>query len=93
MKHSIVLPGLFLISYLVAAFVLLGPFGGAGHGWGIGAFLDLSLPASLIATAIDAFFPHHDLAVWLSLVFGALQYTLLGLVLQWLVRFLIKRLM
>jgi hypothetical protein len=92
MRKSLLLPVVFVILYLVAAFVLLGRLGGAGHGWGIGAFLDLSLPASLIAIAIDELFPHHDLAVWLTVLFGSLQYGLLGFLLQAVTSYVIGRL-
>lgn len=64
--------------YLIAAYCFLGPFGGAGHGWGIGAFMDISLPAILLAIAIDGLYPHHDLTVWLGLLGGAAQYALIG---------------
>lgn len=91
MKRSYALAAILVSIYLICAFFFLGPFGGAGHGWGIGAFLDVSLPASLIAIALDEAFPHYGLAVWFSLVGGALQYALLGYVLQRLISFVAKR--
>lgn len=92
LKRWFVLPILCVLFYLITAFVLLGPFGGAGHGWGIGVFLDISLPASLIAAALDEIYPQHGLAVWLSLAGGALQYFLLGMIVQWVVTSLVRRL-
>jgi hypothetical protein len=72
-------PSIVLVTvYLIAAYCFLGPFGGAGHGWGIGAFMNMSLPASLLAIAIDGLYPHHDLTVWLGLVGGMAQYALIG---------------
>lgn len=77
-KLRFLVPILFVTSYLIASFLFLGPFGGAGHGWGIGAFMDISLPAILLAIAIDGLYPHHDLTVWLGLVGGMAQYALIG---------------
>ena len=78
MKRQLV-PSIVLVTvYLIAAYCFLGPFGGAGHGWGIGAFMNMSLPASLLAIAIDGLYPHHDLTVWLGLVGGMAQYALIG---------------
>lgn len=77
-KLQILLPILFVTVYLVASFVFLGDFGGAGHGWGIGAFMNMSLPAILLAIAIDGLYPHHDLTVWLGLLGGTAQYALIG---------------
>ncbi len=71
-------PTLFVTIYLIGSFLLLGPFGGAGRGWGIGAFMNISLPAILLAIAIDGLYPHHDLTVWLGLVGGMAQYALIG---------------
>lgn len=86
-KFRIVLPGVLILTYWTASFLLLGSFGGAGHGWGIGAFGDISLPAILLAIAFDSAFPHHDLTVWLGLLFGTLQYGLVGYVVSvWITR-------
>jgi len=79
-------PTLFVTTYLIASFLLLGPFGGVGHGWGIGAFMNISLPAILLAIAIDGLYPHHDLTVWLGLFGGAVQYALMGYLLARLAR-------
>lgn len=87
-KLQILVPTLFVTIYLVASFLFLGPFGGAGHGWGIGAFMDISLPASLLAIAIDGLYPHHDLTIWFGLLGGTAQYALIGYLL---VRLLKKR--
>jgi len=77
-KLQILVPILFVTGYLIASFLFLGYFGGAGHGWGIGAFMSLSLPAILLAIAIDALYPHHDLTVWFGLLGGTAQYALMG---------------
>ena len=77
-KLEFIIPIVVVTAYLIASFLLLGPFGGAGHGWGIGAFGDISLPAILLAIAIDGLFPHHDLTVWLGLLGGVIQYGLIG---------------
>jgi len=80
-------PSIVLVTvYLIAAYCFLGHFGGAGHGWGIGAFMDISLPAILLAIAIDELYPHHDLTVWLGLLGGTAQYALIGYLLVRLVR-------
>lgn len=81
-KPQFIVPILFVTVYLVASFIFLGPFGGAGHGWGMGAFMDISLPAILVAIAIDGLYPHHDLTVWLGLLAGAAQYALIGYLLM-----------
>jgi hypothetical protein len=85
-KLRFLVPILFVTSYLIASFLFLGPFGGAGHGWGIGAFMDISLPAILLAIAIDGLYPHHDLTVWLGLLGGTAQYALIGYLLVRLVK-------
>lgn len=77
-KLQILVPILFVTVYLIASFLFLGPFGGAGHGWGMGAFMEISLPAILLAIAIDGVYPHHDLTVWLGLIGGTAQYALIG---------------
>lgn len=77
-KLRFVVPILFVAVYLIASFLFLGHFGGAGHGWGIGAFMNMSLPAILLAIALDGLYPHHDLTVWLGLVGGMAQYALIG---------------
>ena len=77
-KLQIPVPILFVTVYLIASFLFLGPFGGAGHGWGMGAFMEISLPAILLAIAIDGVYPHHDLTVWLGLIGGTAQYALIG---------------
>ena len=79
-KLRIVVPGVLILAYWTASFLLLGSFGGAGHGWGIGVFLDISLPAILVAMVVDSALPHHDLTVWLGLLVGTLQYALVGYV-------------
>lgn len=77
-KLRFLVPILFVTIYLVASFLFLGHLGGAGHGWGIGAFMDISLPAILLAIAIDGLYPHHDLTVWFGLLGGTAQYALIG---------------
>ena len=77
-KLRFLVPILFVAIYLIASFLFLGPFGGVGHGWGVGAFMNISLPAILLAIAIDGLYPHHDLTVWLGLLGGAVQYALIG---------------
>ena len=77
-KLQFIVPILFVTVYLIASFLFLGPFGGAGHGWGLGAFMDISLPVILLAIAIDGLYPHHDLTVWLGLLVGTAQYALIG---------------
>jgi hypothetical protein len=73
------IPSLVLVTvYLIAVYCFLGPFGGAGHAWGIGAFMDISLPAILVAIAIDGVYPHHDITVWGGVFGGAFQYALVG---------------
>jgi hypothetical protein len=86
LKRQIMFSILFAVSYLIAAFCLLGPFGGAGHGWGIAVFMDISLPAILVAIVVDGIYPHHDLTVWLGLLGGAAQYALVGYLLGRLLR-------
>ena len=85
-KLRFLVPTLFVTIYLIVSFLLLGSFGGAGHGWGIGAFMNISLPAILLAIPIDGLYPHHDLTVWLGLLGGAVQYALLGHLLARLVK-------
>lgn len=77
-KLQFIVPSLLVTIYLIASFLFLGPFGGAGHGWGMGAFMDMSLPAILLAIAIDGLHPHHDLTVWFGLLGGTAQYALIG---------------
>jgi hypothetical protein len=77
-KPQLIVPILLVTIYLIASFLFLGPFGAAGHGWGIGAFMDISLPAILLAIVIDGFYPHHDLTVWFGLLGGTAQYALIG---------------
>ena len=77
-KLQFILPILLVTVYLILSYLFLGPFGGAGHGWGIGAFMDISLPAILLAIAIDGLYPHHDLDFWLGLLGGVVQYALLS---------------
>src|SRR6266436_2308786 len=77
-KLRFLVPILFVGIYLIASFLFLGPFGGVGHGWGVGAFMNISLPAILLAIAIDGLYPHHDLTVWFGLLGGAVQYALIG---------------
>lgn len=78
MKLRLVVPILLVTIYLASSFLFLGLFGGAGHGWGIGAFIDISLPVILLAIALDGFYPHHNLTVWLGLLGGTAQYALIG---------------
>jgi hypothetical protein len=85
-KLRFLVPILFVTIYLSASFLFLGPFGGAGHGWGVGTFMNISLPAILVAIAIDGLYPHHDLTVWLGLLGGAAQYALVGYLLVRLVK-------
>ena len=85
-KLRFFVPILFVGIYLIASFLFLGPFGGVGHGWGVGAFMNISLPAILLAIAIDGLYPHHDLTVWLGLLGGAVQYALIGYLLVRLVK-------
>jgi hypothetical protein len=40
--------------------------------------MNISLPAILLAIAVDGLYPHHDLTVWLGLLGGAAQYALIG---------------
>jgi hypothetical protein len=87
-KLRFVVPILFVTVYLIASFLFLGTFGGAGHGAGIGAFMNMSLPSILLAITIDGLYPHHDLTVWLGLLGGTAQYALVGYLL---VRLLNKR--
>jgi len=44
----------------------------------MGAFMDISLPAIVLAIAIDGLYPHHDLTVWFGLIGGTVQYALIG---------------
>jgi|SRR6267154_2541848 len=90
-KLQFIAPILLVTIYLIASFLFLGPFGGAGHGWGIGAFGDISLPAILLAIAIDGLYPHHDLTVWLGLLGGVIQYGLFGYLLARLLKRTSKR--
>ena len=85
-KPRFLVPTLFVTIYLIASFLFLGPFGGVGHGWGVGAFMDISLPAILLAIAIDGLYPHHDLTVWFGLLGGAVPYALIGYLIARLVK-------
>jgi hypothetical protein len=82
-KLRLLVPIALVLFYVIISFILLGPIGGAGHGAGIGVFLDISFPAVLLAIAIDQAFPHRDLTVWLALIGGVLQYGLIGYVVGW----------
>jgi len=79
---------LFPSIYIIAAAILSGPFGGAGHGWGVGAFLDISMPAGLIGFLVVSIIPVEWLLVPIVFLAALVQYALLGYLLD---RFLKSR--
>jgi hypothetical protein len=50
---------------------------GAGHDWGTGALLILSLPLGAVSLALEYLFPKYGL-ITLFPLFGILQYVLVG---------------
>src|SRR5713226_9086015 len=65
-------------AYVIASIVLSGPFGGAGHGWGVGAFIYLSMPAALLGFLADELFRSETIFVPVCFLDAIAQYALIG---------------
>jgi hypothetical protein len=65
-------------AYVIASILLSGPFGGAGHGWGVGAFIDLSMPAGLLGFLADELFRRETIFVPVCFLAAVAQYALIG---------------
>lgn len=75
MKARLLLPILYAI---VAAYLVLGPPGAAGHGQGGEVFFYLSLPIGLISILAQNVFKSGELAVLSCFLGGLVQYALIG---------------
>jgi hypothetical protein len=76
MRKRYLLPIIFPVAYLAAAVILIFN-SGAGHDWGTGALLILSLPLGVLGFLLEWLLPHSGLIVLFPL-FGFLQYIYIG---------------
>ncbi len=76
MRKSHLLPIIFPVAYLVAVVISLFN-SGAGHDWGTGALVILSLPLGALGLLLEWLFPNAGLILLLPL-FGFLQYVFIG---------------
>lgn len=76
-------------AYVVAlVLVLTGRFGFTDHGFGVGPFLDLSMPAGLLGFLVAAVFHAGWMLVPVCFLAALAQYTLIGYVID---RFVFRR--
>jgi hypothetical protein len=75
-------------AYVIASVILSGPFGGAGHGWGVGAFINLSMPAGLLGFLAEEVFGNEWWFVPVCFLAALAQYALIGNLID---RFIFRR--
>jgi len=78
MKPRYFLPIIFVAIYIALELFFL-VNSGAGHGWGTGAMVIITLPLGLIALALELALPQFGLILLLP-VLGLVQYVILGYV-------------
>jgi hypothetical protein len=83
---TLILPGAYIVALIVSAAVLF--VRRADHGFGVGPFLDLSLPACLLGFIVADLFKTDSLAVPLCFVAALTQYAFIGYLID---RFLYRR--
>ena len=76
MRKKVFLPLIFATIYLVLGVIFV-LNSGAGHDWGTGAYVIISLPLGLIALALEYTSPNKGF-VYLLRFLGLIQYLVLG---------------
>ncbi len=76
MKKRFGYPVLFVACYLLLAGLFV-VYSGAGHDWGTGAMVIMTLPLGLVALVLDYGFPNQGFVLFLPIL-GLLQYLVLG---------------